>query len=65
MRLTEIPTQIQIQADGDFSIEYYLQFEGLFLATGDSNHSFKTFPIVDEKVVDSIEGNLESEIQEL
>ncbi|KAK1150222.1 hypothetical protein N8T08_000124 [Aspergillus melleus] len=50
---------------GDFIIDYYPRAAGLFLATGDSGHAFKVFPIIGEKVVDAIEGNLESELREL
>ncbi|KAI9041582.1 NAD(P)/FAD-dependent oxidoreductase [Aspergillus affinis] len=50
---------------GDFIIDYDPRAAGLFLATGDSGHAFKIFPIIGEKVVDAIEGNLESELREL
>ncbi|PLB43924.1 fructosyl amino acid oxidase [Aspergillus steynii IBT 23096] len=50
---------------GDFIIDYYPRATGLFLATGDSGHAFKILPIIGEKVVDAIDGNLEPEYREL
>lgn len=46
-------------------IDYYPQVGGLFLATGDSGHAFKVFPVIGDKIVDAIEGNLDKELHEL
>lgn len=35
------------------------------MATGDSGHAFKVFPIIGEKIVDAIEGRLDPELRDL
>ncbi|RAK86388.1 fructosyl amino acid oxidase [Aspergillus costaricaensis CBS 115574] len=50
---------------GDFLIDYLPHASGLFVATGDSGHGFKVFPIIGEKIADAIEGHLDSELQDL
>jgi sarcosine oxidase / L-pipecolate oxidase len=49
--------------DGDFLITHHPNHSGLFLATGGSGHGFKFLPILGEKIVDAIEGQLETELQ--
>jgi sarcosine oxidase / L-pipecolate oxidase len=46
-------------------IDYHPRFLGLFIATGDSGHAFKVFPVIGEKIVDAIEGQLERDLQNL
>lgn len=50
---------------GDFLIDYHPQYAGLFIATGDSGHVFKVFPVIGDKVADAIEGRLEEEYRSL
>ena len=50
---------------GDFVIDYHPHVAGLFVATGDSGHGFKVFPVVGEKIVDAIEGILEEDLRDL
>lgn len=35
------------------------------MATGDSGHAFKVFPIIGEKIADAIEGRLDPELRDL
>ncbi|KAI9709725.1 MAG: hypothetical protein M1820_003127 [Bogoriella megaspora] len=42
---------------GDYLITYHPRIEGLFLATGDSGHGFKMFPVLGDKIVDCLLGN--------
>jgi len=42
---------------GDFVITYHPQYNGLFVATGDSGHGFKFMPVLGEKIVDCISHN--------
>ncbi|CAI7678657.1 unnamed protein product [Penicillium manginii] len=51
--------------DGDFIVSYHPDYEGLFLATGGSGHAYKFFPVLGDKVVDAMEGNLDPELQKL
>jgi len=44
---------------GDFLITYHPRHKSLFLATGGSGHGFKFFPVIGDKIVDAIEGNLD------
>ncbi|KAK0617129.1 putative fructosyl amino acid protein [Immersiella caudata] len=39
---------------GDFLITYHPQYNGLFIATGDSGHGFKFMPVLGEKIADCI-----------
>jgi sarcosine oxidase/L-pipecolate oxidase len=50
---------------GDFLVDYVPHLSGLFLATGDSGHAFKVFPIIGDKIADAIEGKLDPELQDL
>ncbi|PTU21652.1 hypothetical protein P175DRAFT_0500535 [Aspergillus ochraceoroseus IBT 24754] len=50
---------------GDFLITYHPAHPGLFLATGGSGHAYKFFPVLGDKIVDALEGNLASELAEL
>ncbi|KAA8646122.1 hypothetical protein EYZ11_005522 [Aspergillus tanneri] len=50
---------------GDFIITYHPDQPGLFLATGGSGHAYKFFPVIGDKVVDALEGNLEPELRDL
>ncbi|KAK5045490.1 hypothetical protein LTR84_009108 [Exophiala bonariae] len=50
---------------GDFLIDYHPEYEGLFLATGDSGHGVKVLPVIGQKIADSIEGKLDHTLQEL
>ncbi|OGE53277.1 hypothetical protein PENARI_c008G06414 [Penicillium arizonense] len=50
---------------GDFIISYHPDHEGLFLATGGSGHAFKFLPVIGDKVVDALEGTLDSELREM
>ncbi|KAJ6071708.1 hypothetical protein N7499_009722 [Penicillium canescens] len=50
---------------GDFIISYHPDHEGLFLATGGSGHAFKFLPVIGDKVVDALEGTLDSELSEM
>lgn len=42
--------------DGDWLVDHHPGWEGLFVATGDSGHAYKFFPVLGDKVVDCIEG---------
>ncbi|KAJ9640548.1 hypothetical protein H2204_003176 [Knufia peltigerae] len=44
---------------GDFLITYHPRHKSLFVATGGSGHGFKFFPVIGDKVVDAIQGNLD------
>ena len=46
-------------------IDYHPEYKCLFLATGDSGHGFKVFPVIGDKIVDAIEGNMNKEYREL
>ncbi|KAL1971217.1 hypothetical protein VTN77DRAFT_169 [Rasamsonia byssochlamydoides] len=50
---------------GDFLITYHPNHPNLFLATGGSGHGYKFFPVLGDKIVDALEGNLEAELQQL
>jgi sarcosine oxidase/L-pipecolate oxidase len=50
---------------GDFLITYHPNHPNLFLATGGSGHGYKFFPVLGDKIVDALEGNLEPELQQL
>lgn len=50
---------------GNFLIDYHLEREGLFLATGGSGHGFKFLPVLGDKVVAAIDGSLEDELSVL
>ncbi|KAE8378253.1 hypothetical protein BDV26DRAFT_292350 [Aspergillus bertholletiae] len=50
---------------GDFLLDYYPHACGLFLATNDSGHAFKVFPVIGDKVVDAISGCLPADLHEL
>ncbi|KAM7195250.1 putative fructosyl amino acid protein [Naviculisporaceae sp. PSN 640] len=39
---------------GDFVVDYHPEWQGLFVAFGDSGHAFKFLPVLGEKVVDCI-----------
>ena len=56
---------ISNRPDGDFLIDHHPDHEGLFLATGGSGHGFKFFPIIGDKIVDSIEGCLDTDLRQL
>lgn len=51
--------------DGDFLIDYYPHYTNLFIATGGSGHGFKFFPVLGEKIVDCIQGKLETDFQKM
>lgn len=50
---------------GDFLLDWHRKYAGLFLATGGSGHGYKFFPVLGEKIVDAIEGQLEDELRQL
>ena len=47
---------------GDFLIDYHGEFDGLFLATGDSGHGYKFLPVLGERIVAAVERRLENEL---
>ncbi|KAL4928424.1 FAD-dependent oxidoreductase [Aspergillus undulatus] len=51
--------------NGDFIITHHPSYPSLFLATGGSGHAYKFFPLIGEKVVDALEGNLAPELKTL
>ena len=48
---------------GDFIIDRHPDYSGIFIATGGSGHGFKFAPIIGEKIVDGIEGKLETDLR--
>ncbi|KAI9929161.1 hypothetical protein MW887_001565 [Aspergillus wentii] len=50
---------------GDFIVTHHPNHPGLFLATGGSGHAYKFFPVIGDKVVDALEGTLESGLCDL
>lgn len=50
---------------GDFIIDFHPEIEGLFLATGGSGHAFKFLPVIGEKVIEALEGRLDSDLRSL
>lgn len=50
---------------GDFIVDFHPEVEGLFLATGGSGHAFKFLPVMGEKVIEALEGRLDSELRSL
>lgn len=62
LRLT---TDINDRPRGDFIISYHPAHKGLFLATGGSGHGYKFLPVLGDKIIDALEGRLESELQAL
>ena len=50
---------------GNFLISHHPSYAGLFLATGGSGHGFKFLPVLGEKILAAIEGNLEEELMKL
>ena len=50
---------------GDFLITHHPQYKSLFLATGGSGHGFKFFPVIGDKIISAIEGNLDPELAEI
>lgn len=49
----------------DFIIDFHPDMAGLFVATGGSGHAFKFLPILGERIVDAVEGNLDQEYRNL
>ena len=49
--------------DGNFLIDYHPSYDGLFIATGDSGHAFKFFPVIGEKTLAAIERRLDVELR--
>ena len=49
---------------GDFLIDYHPQWDGLFVATGDSGHGFKFLPVIGERIVDCIMHKRPAEFRE-
>ncbi|KAF2178811.1 sarcosine oxidase [Zopfia rhizophila CBS 207.26] len=43
---------------GDFLISYHPKYRGLFVATGGSGHAFKFLPVIGDKIVDCVLGNM-------
>jgi sarcosine oxidase/L-pipecolate oxidase len=52
-------------ATGDFLIDRVPSVDGLFIATGGSGHGFKFLPVIGEKIVDAIEGTLDTELKKI
>lgn len=50
---------------GNFLIDYHPRFTGLFLATGGSGHGFKFLPVLGDRIVATVEGQLERELAAL
>ena len=50
---------------GDFLIDYHGEYDGLFLATGDSGHGYKFLPVLGERIVAAVERKLEDELAAL
>lgn len=44
---------------------YHPQHKNLFIATGGSGHGFKFFPVIGDKIVDALQGQLDPELAEL
>ena len=49
---------------GDFIITYHPEYDGLFVATGDSGHGYKFLPVIGERIVDCVEGNVPQEFKQ-
>lgn len=56
---------VQHSPEGDFIVSPHPNHPGLFLATGGSGHAYKFFPVLGDKVVDALEGQLDPELQRL
>lgn len=56
---------IVISPDGNFLIDHHPAYKGLFIATGGSGHGFKFFPVLGEKIVDAIQGTLDTNLREI
>jgi sarcosine oxidase / L-pipecolate oxidase len=56
---------MQGRPEGNFLIDYYPSYSGLFIASGGSGHGFKFFPVIGDKITDAIEGKLDSFLSEL
>ena len=50
---------------GDFLVDYHGEYDGLFLATGDSGHGYKFLPVIGEKILAAVERTLEDELARL
>ena len=50
---------------GDFLIDYHGEYDGLFLATGDSGHGYKFLPVLGEIIVAAVERRLGDELAAL
>ncbi|KAI9815292.1 MAG: hypothetical protein M1827_002772 [Pycnora praestabilis] len=50
--------------EGDFLITYHPNYTGLFIATGGSGHGFKFLPVIGEKIIDTMNGNLPQGFEE-
>lgn len=46
-------------------IDYHPNIRNLFIATGDSGHGFKVYPVIGDKIVDAIDGKLEMDLKAL
>lgn len=46
--------------EGNFVVDYHPNIGSLFCATGGSGHAFKFLPVLGDKVVEALEGRLES-----
>lgn len=58
-------TVVLVRSKADFTMSYHPAYEGLFLAVGWSERVSKFFPVIGDKVVDSLEGSLEPELHDL
>src|ERR1700761_862835 len=61
----QVPKLILYSPTGDFLIAHHPKYKSLFLATGGSGHGFKFFPVIGEKIVATIEGNVERQLAQI
>ncbi|EZF29536.1 hypothetical protein H109_05401 [Trichophyton interdigitale MR816] len=50
---------------GDFIISYHPEIKSLFIATGGSGHGYKFLPVLGDKIVDAMQGILDSDLARL
>ncbi|KAF3491507.1 uncharacterized protein GIQ15_01024 [Arthroderma uncinatum] len=51
--------------EGDFIISFHPEIKSLFIATGGSGHGYKFLPVLGEKIVDAMQGQLDADLAAL
>ncbi|EFE35409.1 fructosyl amino acid oxidase, putative [Trichophyton benhamiae CBS 112371] len=58
-------SKTRFRPKGDFIISYHPEIKSLFIATGGSGHGYKFLPVLGDKIVDAMQGILDSDLARL